>query len=252
MIYLKLLRESFLFAFEALRVNRLRTLLSLLGITIGIFTIVSIFSGVDYMKGYLNDNISKLGTNVIYVSKWPWVAEGEFPWWKYIQRPQPSLEDFKALETGLKNHEYITYTMSLYGKTIKRESNHVDYAGIIGVSYQANKTKSLEYSLGRYFNEIESDAGRPVCILGHEVADGLFPNQEDPLGKEVTIMGKKVKVIGVFAVAGSGGFGPSIDRQIYIPLNFARLLANIKSDGANQQIIIKGPDNFNFDEMCEG
>lgn len=251
MIYLKLLRESFLFAFEALRVNRLRALLSLVGITIGIFTIVTIFSGVDFMKNSVKNSIDKLGNNIIYVQKWPWGIGGgdDYPWWKYYQRPQPSLEDFKALKSGLKNHEFITYRINLEGKTVKRESNQVDYVSIVGISLDGDKTANLEFTLGRFFNEGEINSGRNVCILGSDVADGLFPNQELPLGKEITLMGKKATVIGVFKKAGEGGFGPSIDKQIYVPLDFARLFINFRSDNAGPIILVKGPDNLNFSEM---
>ena len=82
MIFLKLFRESFLFAYDALRQNKLRTLLSLLGVTIGIFTIIAVFSAVDTLRDNLQKSVNKLGSNSIYIEKWPWIADGEYPWWK--------------------------------------------------------------------------------------------------------------------------------------------------------------------------
>ncbi len=91
MIFLKLFRESFLFAYDALRQNKLRTLLSLLGVTIGIFTIIAVFSAVDTLRNNLQKSVNKLGSNSIYVEKWPWVSGEDFPWWKYLQRPVPQI-----------------------------------------------------------------------------------------------------------------------------------------------------------------
>ena len=92
MIFLKLFRESFLFAFDALRQNRLRTMLSLLGVTIGIFTIIAVFSAVDTLRDNLQTSVDKLGSNSVYVEKWPWVGDSNFPWWKYMQRPDSKIK----------------------------------------------------------------------------------------------------------------------------------------------------------------
>ncbi len=83
----RLIGESFWFAFDALRQNKLRTMLSLLGITIGIFTIISVFSAVDTLRNKLQSSVDKLGSNTIFVQKWPWVFSDNFPWWKYVNRP---------------------------------------------------------------------------------------------------------------------------------------------------------------------
>ena len=98
MLFLKLFRESFLFANDALKQNKLRTFLSLLGVTIGIFTIISVFSAVDTLRNNLQKSVNKLGSNSIYVDKWPWIMNGDSPWWKYLQRPEPKLKDFEELQ----------------------------------------------------------------------------------------------------------------------------------------------------------
>src|ERR1051325_6670665 len=99
-LFLKLFRESFLFAFEALRVNKLRTFLSLLGITIGIFAIISVFTVVDALETKVRTDVQSLGNDVIYIQKWPWVAneDGDYPWWKYINRPLPGFKEMGDLE----------------------------------------------------------------------------------------------------------------------------------------------------------
>src|SRR5437762_8127796 len=99
-IFTKLFGESFMFALEALRVNKLRTLLSLLGITIGIFAIISVFTVTDALERKIRTDVESLGNNVIYVQKWPWVPEGNdegYPWWKYLNRPLPGFKEMTDL-----------------------------------------------------------------------------------------------------------------------------------------------------------
>src|SRR5471030_2351462 len=98
MLFLKLFRESFLFANDALRQNKLRTFLSLLGVTIGIFTIITVFSAVDTLRNNLQNSVNKLGSNSIYIQKFPWMMNEDSPWWKYLQRPDPKIRDFEELQ----------------------------------------------------------------------------------------------------------------------------------------------------------
>src|SRR3569833_1190735 len=123
MIFLKLLRESFLFAFDALRQNKLRTLLSLLGVTIGIFTIIAVRSAVDTLHNNLQQSVNKLGNNSIYIGKWPWIGDENTPWWKYMQRPVPKLRDLDALKQRLTEVDGISYEIAFDSRTIKYKSN---------------------------------------------------------------------------------------------------------------------------------
>src|ERR1700761_9706372 len=113
MIFLKLFRESFLLAFDALRQNRLRTLLSLLGVTIGIFTIIAVFSAVDTLRDNLQKSVNKLGSNSVYIEKWPWVGGSDFPWWKYMQRPVSKLRDFNELQRRSQTALAISYEIGI-------------------------------------------------------------------------------------------------------------------------------------------
>src|SRR6185503_13398650 len=123
MIFLKLFRESFLFAFDALRQNKLRTMLSLLGVTIGIFTVIGVLSAVDTLRANLQQSVNKLGGNSVYVQKWPWIGGEDFPWWKYLQRPNPKLKDFDQLQRRSQTAAAISYEISIGDRTIKYKSN---------------------------------------------------------------------------------------------------------------------------------
>src|ERR1700761_5916860 len=113
MIYFKLFRESILFAFDALRQNKLRTLLSLLGVTIGIFTIITVLSAVDTLRNNVQQSVNKLGSNSIYIQKWPWIFGGDFPWWKYMQRPDPTLREFEELRKRATIADGISYEINI-------------------------------------------------------------------------------------------------------------------------------------------
>lgn len=248
MIFLKLFRESFLFAYDALRQNKLRTLLSLLGVTIGIFTIIAVFSAVDTLRDNLQKSVNKLGSNSIYIEKWPWVADGEYPWWKYMQRPVPKLRDFRELQDRSQAAEAISYEISIDNRTVKYKSNTIDGAQIFAATQDHNKTWNFDFEDGRYFTDIESRTGAPVAILGYEIYDNLFPGVS-AVGKQIKVMGKYVTIIGVFAKEGEDMLGLSNDKQVLIPLNFARTVLDVQSDRYNQSIVVKGKPGVPVDEL---
>jgi putative ABC transport system permease protein len=248
MLFIKLFRESFIFAFDALRQNRMRTFLSLLGITIGIFTIITVFAAVDTFRGNLQSSVDKLGSKTIYIQKWPWIFGGDFPWWKYMQRPQPSLRDFEALKERVTTADGICYQVSLSNRTLKYKSNSVEGAQIKGASQDYNKIYSFDLSEGRYFTDNESISGSPVCLIGAEIAEGLFPNQT-AVGKDIKVLGRKVQVIGVFAKEGEDLLGVSSDKSLLITLNFARNLVDIGSDRYGPHITVRGKDQYTLEDM---
>jgi putative ABC transport system permease protein len=246
MIVLKLIRESFIFALDALRQNKLRTLLSLLGITIGIFTIITVFSAVDTLRNNLQESVDKLGSNSIFVEKWPWEFGGDYPWWKYFQRPVPNIKDYQQLKERSQTAEAVSFEIRLSNRTVKYGSNSIENVDITAVSHDHDKTFSVDFEDGRYFTESESHNGNPICILGYDIADGLF-NGTSPIGKTVKLMGRNVKVIGVFAKEGDDMLGMSSDKNILLPINFARNLVDIRSDQYYPFIVVRGKEGISVD-----
>jgi putative ABC transport system permease protein len=248
MILLKLIRESFLFAYDALRQNKLRTMLSLLGVTIGIFTIIAVSSAVDTLRNNLQKSVDKLGSNSIYVQKWPWVGEDNFPWWKYMQRPVPKLRDFEQLERRSQTAKALSYEISIDNRTVKYLSNTVDGAQIDAVSHDHDKTWNFNFQDGRYFTEIESRTGAPVTIIGADIAEALFPDGTG-VGKQIKIMGRKVTIIGVFTKEGKDMLGITSDNEILLPLNFAKNVIDIENEKYNPQIVVRGQYNLSDVEV---
>ena len=249
MIFFKLLRESFNFAFEALHQNKLRTLLSLLGITIGIMTIIGVFSAVDTLRNNIQSSVEKLGSNTVYIQKWPWVGGPDFPWWKYISRPVPTIKDYDKLSERMEESaEGISYEIGLGNRTIKHKNNSIEGVQIAAASHDYYRVWKFDFEAGRYFTEAESKSGRPIAIIGYTVADGLFPNQ-DPIGKVISVLGRKVSIIGVFKEEGEDMLGISADKTVLLPLNFAKGVIDVEDERYNPQITVKGVEGISVTEI---
>ena len=242
MIYLKLLRESIIFAFNELIVNKVRTFLSLLGITIGIFSVIAVFTIFDSMEIYLRDSINSLGSNVMFVQKWPWMQEN-LEWWKIMNRDEPSLDDLDAINKHSELMEAASY-MAGTRKTLKNGNNSMENIRVDGVSYDYPKIMSLEIESGRFFTELEANNGRGVALVGATVAENLFPN-EDPIGKNIKIGGYKTYVIGIIKRKGDDAFGNSPDETIVVPINYYRNFVNLRRSGGNTIAVMAKPNVSN-------
>ncbi|HZX57456.1 MAG TPA: ABC transporter permease [Mucilaginibacter sp.] len=239
MIILKLCRESFVFAFDALRQNKLRTLLSLLGVTIGIFTVIAVLSAVDTLRANLQKSVNKLGGNTVYVNKWPWVGGEDFPWWKYLQRPVPKLKDFTELQRRSQTAMAISYEIGIGDRTIKYRSNTAEGVQINAVSQDHDKVWAFDLKEGRYFTDIDSRTGAPVAVIGYDIDENLFP-QGGAIGRQIKVMGRYVTVIGVFAKEGKDMFGNSDDKTVLVPIIFAKDVIDIQNDNYQPTIVVRG------------
>lgn len=248
MMIFRLIGESFRFAWDALRQNKLRTALSLLGITIGIFIIIAVSTGVDSLRDKIQSSVDKLGSNTLFVQKWPWVFDGNFPWWKYVNRPEPSLRDYLGIKDRMDMAVGVCYEVNASNRTIKYESNSVEGANLAAASHEYDKTWDLEFQEGRYFTANESQYGSPVCILGAEIAEGLFDGV-DPIGKQVKVMGRRVTVIGVYKKEGEDMMGMSQDKNVLIPLNLAKGIFDVNNERYNPQVTVRGREDISLDEV---
>lgn len=248
MVILSLIKESVLFALQSLYANKLRTFLSLLGITIGIFAIIVVFTIVDSLEKNIRGSIESLGENVVFVMKWPWTFGPDYPWWKYMNRPNPEYNELFDLQKKSKTADAIAYRVG-GRRTIRQKGNIVENAVITGCSYEYYKIKSFEIIDGRYFTENEVNSGYNVAVLGNKIAEGLFPNNQDPLGKEIKIAGKKAYVIGVFKKEGESMLGNSMDNQVVIPFHFAKYILDVRSMNAEPYIAVKARPGVTNAEM---
>ncbi len=244
----RLIGESFRFAWDALRQNKMRTSLSLLGITIGIFIIIGVFTGVDTLRAKIQSSVDKLGSNTLFVQKWPWSFGDSYPWWKYVNRPQPSYRDYLALRERLEHAEAVCFEITASERTVKYKSNSVAGARLEGATQEYNKTWDLDFESGRYFTETEGNAGTPVCLMGAEIAEGLF-GSEDPIGKQVQIAGRRLTVVGLFKKEGEDMMGMSKDKSVVIPMMLAKGMFDITSERYGPQITVRGKSNVTLEEV---
>ena len=215
-IIIRLILESFRFAWNALKMNAFRTTLSLLGVTVGIFAIIGVFTVVDSLEKSIRDSLNFLGTGTIYVQKMPFVRDESFKWWDYIRRPNPSYAEYKFLEKNLKSKSSIAI-MSGASSVMKYKSSSFDEGALLGGSHSYQDIFSLPIASGRYFTEKESQAGRNVAIIGANVAEILFAG-ENPLGKSFKTKGRKFVVIGIIEKEGDSFLGnTSNDDNCIIP-----------------------------------
>ena len=250
MLFLRLFKESVLFALNALVVNKLRTFLSLLGISIGIFTIITVFTLVDSLENNLNKSVQKLGNDAIYVQKWPWDFGSDYPWWKYFNRPSPSYQDFEKIQKRAgANIKAVAFQISINDKTVKYRNKNVENVNVIAASHDFDQTRVLDFERGRYFTVADSRSGKNYVLLGFEVAKGLFENA-DPVGQTVKISGRNLKVLGVFKKEGEDILNSSIDNAVLIPINYARNIVDTKSDNFDPKIIIKAASNITLNELA--
>ena len=249
-MWLRMFRESLAFAFGSVIVNKLRTFLSLFGITIGIVSIISVFTVFDWMESSIRKSIESLGDNTIYIEKWPWTPDPDIKWWDMIRWPPPSTDDYEALIRRSNSAEAICYTV-YSGETIKYRGTAVNDTYITAVTHDFQDVRSFELEKGRFFTESESAAGKPVAVIGSEMADKLFDNI-DPLGREITIGRHKAQVIGVFKKEGSGGLSDSgMDETTVVPLNFSRQFVNFRNLFLNSDIMIRGKKGVSVQQLSD-
>jgi putative ABC transport system permease protein len=239
MLYLRLIRESFAFAMQAIVANKVRTFLSLLGITIGIFSVISVLTVFDSIEMKLRKNIEELGSNVLYIQKWPWGGGADFAWWEYMKRPETRLQEMEEIQKRSSLAEATGYYVATE-RNIKTNGVTFENATIIGASHEYDKVNTVNLEKGRFFTLAESQGGRPVAIVGTKIIKELLPNVIDPIGMQLTIFGRKVEIIGTFKEEGDNAFGGSNDRWVVLPVNFARNFIDLESQNIGSSILVKG------------
>jgi putative ABC transport system permease protein len=238
--------ESFRFAWRALKSNLLRTILSLLGVTVGIFAIITVLTLVDSLEKNIKDSLNFLGTGVIYVEKWPFVADntGEYKWWEFWRRPNASYNEFQFLQTNLKHDNGISIFAIRGNMVIKRGNNSIGQARLVGGALGYNTLFQIDITQGRFPTAEEISSAKSIAIVGYEIANALFPNGEDPVGKEIKVKNLKYVVVGVIKKEGQSFMGtPSNDYAVIIPYQAFRKLYQTGSgawDETTSRIGVKG------------
>ena len=247
LLYIRLLKESFSFALNALRNNKLRTLLSLLGVTIGIFSIIAVLAAVDSMDKKIKEDLSDMDMNTVYLMRFSF-GPSEIPRWKRDQFPDVTFEEFEHIKRNVNGVDKISFNLFTRNENIKYESKTVNSIRVKPSTEDFFDIEPLKIEQGRLFNAAESNSGSPVIVIGSEVATGLFENA-DPIGKKVRLYGQKFTVIGVLKKQGQNTFGDSSDVAVFFPVNFLRRLYGDNNDMLTPAILIKPEKGIDIEEF---
>lgn len=239
--------ESIAFAIKAIRGHKLRTFLTTLGVAIGIFAITAVYTMVYSLQYNVNKSVSSLGNEVMYIHKWPW-ADNSNSWWKYINRPKVSLRDYQALKQNLQRTDGIALEYSVNNELVKREGYSVENITVKGVTEDYYKIKDFKFAVGRYFSELEIKTAKPVCIIGYDVAVGLFPNG-NALYQQIMYKGKKLTVVGIIKKEGAGLFGNSNDNVVIIPQTIFNTIWNAASNKVDPVITVRADKYDNVERV---
>ncbi len=208
-------KEVLAIALRAIRANKMRAILTTLGIIIGIVAVTTMSTAIIGLREAFLTSISSLGSDVLYVDKYPWFAMGD--WSKFRNRKDLTYSQYEKLHSMLKNYEAMAPTKSSFGPSVKRKGLQIQSAVVYGTTADYEKTNQVNIEDGRFLNELEVENARKVCVVGKDIEKELFPN-ENPINKTIKVNGVPLRIIGLLEKQGNflGSF--SADGQIIMPL----------------------------------
>ena len=251
--FLRILFEGAAQAWQQLIANKLRSFLSLLGVTIGIFCIIGVKSAVNSLEDNIRGSMAKLGNDVIYIEKFSWGEDPGDNFWKWMRRPNFSFTEYEQLEDRLKNASKIGFWQYLGSKTIKWKSSSVESVFFLGITEDCRDLFHLEFQgEGRYFTPTEYRSGTDVCLMGAKVAEGLFGVGIDPTNRIISVGGRKLRVLGVMTASGNDLLKPfNFDNGILVSYTLARRGFNIRRSGKFERtsLMVQAKPDVELDVM---
>ncbi|MEL6866137.1 MAG: ABC transporter permease [Bacteroidota bacterium] len=248
---IKVFSESIAQAIQQLGANKLRSFLSLLGITIGIFCIIGVQSAVDSLEDNIRGSFEKLGNDVVYVSKFSWAEDPGQNYWKFMRHPNIDYKDFEVINKKVKSASLSTFHVLVGFKTAKYRSSSVDQAALIAITYDYADMFNFNFERGRYFSPAEYHYGAAQCVLGYTVAEELFGDL-NPIGREIKLMGRSMEIIGVLERNGEDLVSVmNFDECIMVSYELGRKMANLKSTDVfgNSVLSVKAAEGIPIDQL---
>lgn len=224
-------------ALAELKVNKLRTFLSLFGVTIGIFCIIGVLATVQSLKKSVEDGLKELGTNTVYIQKWPWGGGEDFPWWKYMKRPEPKYDELRPLKEM--SHYLDAAAFMLFNRSnVEYKESVLQNVTWYGTTEDFNEIQEVKLGYGRYVSSSEFNNGSPVLVMGYDNAEKLFGSAEKGVGKAVELGGRMCTIVGVIKKYGQSFIGGwDFDNIIIVPFNFCRQVVNERT--ADRFLVVK-------------
>lgn len=246
----KIINTSFVQALHELKANKLRTFLSLTGITIGIFCIIAVFTVLDSLKKNIKDEVSTLGSDVLYIGRWPWMDDGgEYKWWEYWRRPSMTVRELKAVQGNVNTAGIVTLAASINGHSIRHADNDISGFTAYAVTQDFDRLQNIEIGKGRYLSISEVEGGANTVVLGDELYQSLFPKGEDPIGQSVSFLGRNFNIVGVLKKSGQNVAGFDFDNSIICSYYAASSLIDLSSLNFDPVLMIKARPNVLLSDM---
>jgi putative ABC transport system permease protein len=244
---LSILWNSFKLALQELRVNKLRTFLSLFGITIGIFCIIGVLATVDSLQRKIKTDIQAFGKNTIYIDKWQYSGGPDYPWWKFVKRPAPTNNEMKFIKT----RSELASAVCLFANSnvnISYNDLTINRANIYGITEEFNRIQDVEIAEGRYFSESDFERGTPLVVIGNKYAEDMYGSAERAVGKELNFSNKQTLIIGVIKKQGSNLLdGFDYDHCVLTNYNFYAGVYNVKY--SSPAIMVSAKNNITTEEL---
>ena len=241
--FLEIIWTSLKMALQEFRSNKLRTFLSLLGITFGIFCIISVLSTISSMEGAIQRDIKALGSNTVYIDKWDYSGGGnDYPWWKYINRPDPKYEEMRALKLKVPSAANVAFNISAQDK-IEYQDDQLTNVNYYGVSEEFVKIQPVEIEIGRYLQQSDYDYEANSIVMGYVIAEKMFGKAPNAFGKQLRLRGGKTGIIvGIVKKQGKSIIGGwDYDNSILMSRGFLKQL--IPEKYANPIIMVQGKEH---------
>lgn len=234
-----------------MRANKLRTFLSLLGITIGIFCIVAVLTVLNSMQSNIRKEVATLGSDVLYINRWPWTQpdNGEYKWWEYWSRPSMTIREVREVERDVPSASLATLCLQTRDVTVSHFDEELGGIRAYAVLRNFDKIQNIEIGKGRYLSASELDGGTPMVVLGYNVYESLFPGNADPLGKSVTMMNRRLVVVGVMKKVGDNIAGFDFDDGVVFPYNNAATFLDVSSLSFDPVLLVKAANGVNVEDL---
>jgi putative ABC transport system permease protein len=245
---LSILSNSLRLTFQELRVNKTRTALSLTGVAFGIFCIIGVLATVNSLEHNIQNEVSSLGNNTIYIDKWDYSGGPDKPWWKMRARPEMKYEEQDMVKQRSALTENITFLMQT-GGNLSHKDYKIQNVSIYGINEAQTDIQPLSFLAGRYFSQAEFMQASNVCLIGFANAESLFGDAQRAEGKQVAVKGKMMTIVGILKKEGKNFIGWDYDNCIMMPYKFCKQIFDEKNSGS--VLIVKGKEGFSTDALYD-
>lgn len=235
-------------AFSEIRSNKLRSALSLLGITIGIFCIVAVLTVLDSMQTNIRKEVATLGSDVLYIGRWPWTDDaGTYKWWEYMNRPSMTLDELRTVQEGVPAVGSAALVLNTGIPQLHRDAQTIEGASAYAVTAGFDRLQNIEVQEGRYLTTGELDGGVAVAVIGRGIYEALFPGNTSALDAVLPFGGRRYRIVGIMKKVGSNAAGFDFDNAVIYPYLSANL--DLRSLNYDPLLIVRAREGASVPDM---